>query len=45
MAENARKQRAGAAALLNECIRSTERYLKGPNPSLATTPAEIERAG
>ena len=34
MAENARKQRAGAAALLNECIRSTERYLKGPNPSL-----------
>ena len=34
MAENARKQRAGAAALLNECIRSTERYMKTPNPSL-----------
>ena len=34
MTENVRKQQAGAAALLNECIRSTERYLKGPNPSL-----------
>ena len=37
MAENARQQRAGAAALLNDCIRSTERYMK--------TPTEIERAG
>ena len=34
MAENARKQRAAAAGLLSECFPATERYFKGPNPTL-----------